>query len=261
MQNLFKKILEKFYIDGFFAVLKSIVLIPTRLHKHLLRFKLSRVRNLKDRFTMIYDTNYWSSNESVSGEGSELRNTEKLRLKLKSIVSDYNINKIVDAPCGDFNWMSEFLKEQDVDYIGIDIVDQLICQNERTYGSDKINFIVGDITSMNIPQCDLIIIRDCLFHLSFSHIDQVLRNLSKTHYKYLLITSHKNQVDVKNYDIESGDFRCLDLFSPPCNFENCHVIDRVDDLSINSRYKKEMILINKKNVPSRLFDIKSSASI
>ena len=41
------------------------------------------------------------------------------------------IRSILDLACGDFNWMSQVLKNVDVDYIGSDIVEDLIISNRK----------------------------------------------------------------------------------------------------------------------------------
>ena len=61
----------------------------------------------EDRFTWIYKNNYWQSNESASGTGSSLKNTENLRKELPALISKFSVQKIFDAPCGDFNWMGK----------------------------------------------------------------------------------------------------------------------------------------------------------
>jgi hypothetical protein len=45
----------------------------------------------------------------------------------------------------------------------------------------------------------------------------VIHNLKKTKIKILLLTSHRS-IFLKNYDIQTGDFRYLDMEKPPFNF-------------------------------------------
>jgi hypothetical protein len=40
---------------------------------------------------------------------------------------------LLDIPCGDFNWMK--LLNLGVDYIGADIVGELIAENRRRFGA------------------------------------------------------------------------------------------------------------------------------
>ena len=209
--------------------------------------------NLADKFTNIYDENLWSSPESVSGTGSELKSTIRLRRWLIKTIPSLAIEKIVDAPCGDFNWMQYVVNEVDIKYIGIDIVPELIFQNQKKFADENISFITGNVCEDLIPDCDLLITRDCLFHLSFGDIDKFLKNLSNVNYRYLLTTSHLVENKLANRDIISGDYRHINLFLPPFNFNPNSVVDRVCDCLLEATLKKEMVLVEKRDVPTSLY--------
>jgi hypothetical protein len=172
----------------------------------------------EDRFTWIYKNNLWNSNESVSGPGSTLKYTENLRKELPNLLSDYSIKKIFDAPCGDFNWMKHLLPNIDVDYIGGDIVLPLIESLNVKYKTHNITFIHIDLTKDPFPKSDLMICRDCLFHLSFEDTKSVLHNFVASGIPYLLTTTHKINNEFVNRNIPTGDFRVINLFAPPYNF-------------------------------------------
>lgn len=73
------------------------------------------------------------------------------------------------------------------------------------------------------------IVRDCLFHLSFSDINLFILNLKKSNIKYILTTTHSKQHDnFQNKDIITGDFRLIDLFSEPFNFSKSP-LERIED--------------------------------
>ena len=59
----------------------------------------------KEVFTEVFTINDWSSAESHSGMGSTLQYTTNTRKGLPLIWSKYNIKKVLDIGCGDFNWM------------------------------------------------------------------------------------------------------------------------------------------------------------
>ena len=80
--------------------------------------KIMTLPTAEQRFTWIYQNDYWQSKESVSGTGSTLKYTENLRKELPSLFQKFGIHRVFDAPCGDFNWMSQLLREVDVSYIG-----------------------------------------------------------------------------------------------------------------------------------------------
>jgi len=84
-------------------------------------------------FTRFYKYNYWGSKESRSGFGSSFSSTENIRRNLPSLFKDYGIKKVLDAPCGDFNWMRHVVPISGIQYIGGDIVESLVCLNQRKY--------------------------------------------------------------------------------------------------------------------------------
>ena len=178
----------------------------------------------KDTFTWIHKNNFWGCHETVSGIGSTLEYTKSIRLELPSIFNHFSIKKVFDGGCGDFNWMQHVLQNTDVEYIGADIVKQLIVDNNKKYKNDKTSFINVDLTKDPIPKVDLMICRDCIFHLSYSDTMAVLNNFLASGTTYLLATTHKspagpeNNLIVDNRDIISGDYRLIDLFAPPYNF-------------------------------------------
>src|SRR4051812_19402296 len=56
-------------------------------------------------FSGIYRNNSWGDPESVSGRGSTLARTEVMRKTLPILLANVRAKSLLDAPCGDFNWM------------------------------------------------------------------------------------------------------------------------------------------------------------
>lgn len=201
---------------------------------------------VKSVFTEIYKYKYWGSDESVSGPGSTLDHTENLRSNLPKLFEKFSIRSIFDAPCGDFNWMRHFLKECDLKYIGGDVVSRLIKANNSKYRNSKTKFIHLDLINAPFPKCDLMICRDCLFHLSFHDIKSVLKNFIDLEIPYLLTTTHVNCGDFENKDIATGDFRRIDLFSIPYYFSK-DVLFRIEDWK-SPLPKREMCLWSREQI-------------
>src|SRR5436309_2674519 len=86
-------------------------------------------------FTTIYRDNLWDNSESRSGWGSTLAYTASLRRRLSKLLVDMNIKTLLDAPCGDLNWMSHVSFPEGMHYIGADIVPDLITELEAKYGN------------------------------------------------------------------------------------------------------------------------------
>src|SRR5262249_7114385 len=113
----------------------------------------------------MYRTNGWFQSESISGPGSTLQATEHLRSVLREIIRDLGVSSLLDAGCGDFNWMKE-VDLGEVEYIGVDVVaSEIIERNNQLYGAKNRHFMVKDITRDDLPKVDLILCRDCLPHL------------------------------------------------------------------------------------------------
>lgn len=216
---------------------------PVWIIKWYRDFKVSKFKNrsAQDVFTEIYKTNRWKSSESISGEGSELKQAETLIKELNSLVTNLNISSILDIPCGDFNWM-QHVDLSKVNYVGADIVNELIEKNvEKFKDYENVNFIVLDLINNELPKKDLVIIRDCLVHLSFDHISKSIENVKKSGSKYLFTTTYPNHNT--NLDIVTGDWRRLNLMQPPFNFPGPLLVINENCTESNGRYAdKSMVL-------------------
>lgn len=162
----------------------------------------------EDVFTDHYESNYWDSEESVSGPGSTEAETRRVREALPRLVAERGIASMLDLPCGDFHWMRT-VDLGGVSYIGADVVKPLIERNQATYGSATRRFEHLDLTGDTLPTVDLVFCRDCLFHLSFAQVSAALANIRKSGSRYLLTTTHP--ANETNVDIKTGDFRPLNL--------------------------------------------------
>lgn len=191
---------------------------PKRKYSRFVRRRMLASNSIEHRFTWIYKRNHWGNCESVSGPGSTLRYTENLRKHLPLLFSEYKVRKVLDAPCGDFNWMKEVVKEIDIHYVGADIVPQLVESNNALYKSEHVGFIHADITNGALPAVDLMICRDCLFHFSYADIAKFINNFCQSDIPYLLTTTHINKSDFENKDIKTSEFRLIDLHKPPFFF-------------------------------------------
>ena len=193
-------------------------------------------------FRKKFINNGWNSNESKSGNGSELNKTINLRKNLPLIIKKYKVNHLLDVPCGDFNWMKEII-DLIPNYTGGDIVKDLIDENKKKY--KNINFLHLDLINNKIPKCDLLFIRDCLFHLSYEDIKKVLNNIKSSNIKYLLITNFNNH---ENKNIKTGQFRPLCLCNKPFYFTKPIEIIKEDE---KGRFQdKHMGLWKLENIPN-----------
>jgi hypothetical protein len=165
-------------------------------------------------FESIYARNAWGSDESVSGLGSEIEFTSGLRAALAEHLRRLGVRSMVDAPCGDFNWMSQ-VDLAGVRYLGVDIVSDLIESNRKRHGRDGVEFRILDIVAEQIPRADLVLCRHCLIHLSNRDVRKAISNFRRSGSTWLL-TTHSQSV-ARNEDIESGSFRPINLQMSPFN--------------------------------------------
>ena len=75
-------------------------------------------------------------------------------------------------------------------YRGIDVVDDLIEHNKKTFGDENTTFECIDVSQdgVMIPEGDLLIIRQVLQHLSNADIQKILQKSFR--FKYILVTEH-----------------------------------------------------------------------
>ena len=169
------------------------------------------------RFSRIYRNRWWGGkgSESSSGRGSSVEATSAVRRELPLLLNRIECKKLLDLGCGDFNWMRHV--ELEVDYVGADLVPDVIRDNQARYSSEQVKFIVLDGIRDPIPNdVDVILCREVLFHLSFRHALALVKNVYRSNAKFLIAT----QMDTgkPNADVHTGGFRPIDLTREPFDF-------------------------------------------
>jgi hypothetical protein len=191
-------------------------------------------------FDEIYKKNLWNSDESKSGKGSTFSITKNIRKEIPKLINNYKIKTVFDCPCGDINWI-QYIFDKIPNYIGGDICKDLIEKNKTKYNK---KFIVFDLRSNKIESCDLLLVRDCLFHLSYNDIFKVLENIKKSDIKYILTTNFSNR---KNVDIKTGNWRPLSLQEPPFNLPK--PIEIINENQYNKYKDKHLCLWKREDIP------------
>jgi hypothetical protein len=165
-------------------------------------------------FSTIYRRNHWGNNGSVSGRGSDLTQTATIRRELAKLTAELGIKIMLDAPCGDYYWMKEVSMNLS-NYIGADIVPEMIESNQRKFGNSKVSFRVLDIMKDDLPRVDLILCRDCLVHLPLPAGASIIRNFARSGSRYLLTTTYPGLLKKNEELLITGNWRPLDLQLPP----------------------------------------------
>jgi hypothetical protein len=181
--------------------------------------------SMAEVFRKIYVENVWGSEVSHSGTGSDLEQTAVIRETLLVLIRELGVRTMLDVPCGDFHWMQRV--DLDVDYIGADVVVDLIEANQANFGSDRRRFQVVNIADDDLPRVDLVFCRDLLVHFSFADALRAIANLKRSGSTWLLTTTFTDRSD--HCDIATGQWRAINLQIPPFNFpaplrminENC----------------------------------------
>ena len=193
----------------------------TKIFQKLIKDK-STLR--KTVFTSIFKSKHWAHGDmpdeyiSVSGHGSNI-NTEQSSNLISSLVEfikKNKINSILDMPCGDFLWMNKLLKQTEIrNYLGLDIVEEIIDQNIKLYENENIRFRSCDIVDYETSEeFDLVLMRDFFIHTNNEDIRRILMNIKKMNIKYF---AFENYSIFKNVDVISGKHRKINLKLNPFN--------------------------------------------
>lgn len=131
------------------------------------------------------------SEKTLCGQGSLLRNTEKIRAWLPSICEAHGIKSVCDAGAGDLHWIRHV--QWSVDYKPFDLIP-------RKHEVQKL-----DITREAMPECDAILCRMVLNHLDDARITMAI-DLFRQSAKYLIATQF-----IQGGEKRSRQFTRLDL--------------------------------------------------
>jgi SAM-dependent methyltransferase len=170
-------------VSGLMSWIRS--LLPSLMLREINKIRFWKYRrrfgsmNRQDVFSIIYKERVFGDSPGhafYSGEGSAERFSESYCNLVGDHIAQQSIVSAVDLGCGDFRIGSKIacLVPQ---YLGIDIVPQLIEYNTRLYGSERIRFECLDIVSDPLPAADLCLIRQVFQHLSNAEILSVIEKL------------------------------------------------------------------------------------
>jgi hypothetical protein len=175
-------------------------------------------------------------NGSVNGPGSSLEYTKDLRETLPDLLKKYSVTTMLDAPCGDWTWMSQVDIRFLYSYIGMDSEPRLIQSNITNAGSLRPNctFIKANLLKRkSFPKVDLILCRDFLAHLPTEWIGTMLEKFTACGAKYLLASNYPGSSN--DFEWVPDDYPWLgymerphDLTLPPFNLEQ---IDSIPEQS------------------------------
>ena len=122
----------------------------------------ARDKRVQERFREIWRNNAWGSPETRSGPGSTLAQTATLRERLGATLRELGVRSLVDAGCGELNWINTISGDLDT-YLGFDVVEEIVAELRKRYEARKNHFFnTADVTRHVLPRCDVLLCRDVL---------------------------------------------------------------------------------------------------
>ncbi|MDQ6942257.1 MAG: hypothetical protein M3169_07040 [Candidatus Eremiobacteraeota bacterium] len=120
---------------------------------------------------------------------------------------------LYDAPCGDFNWMRLVRLPPGIQYIGADIVPELVASLRERYEAPGRTFRVADVVEDTPPDADVWLCRESLFHLPLADALRVVDNWRRSRISFFMATTTSSVAH--NADVALGYWRPLNLAAPP----------------------------------------------
>ncbi len=195
------------------------LLAPRTFFSWLLRRSLGQAANPSGAYEEIFSGHaelYRRDRiESTSGPGSSLAQTKEVRARLPLLVESLGIRSLLDAPCGDFNWM-QHVQLPHTEYVGMDVLGEAIVENQWRHSNEHRRFLRADLIREPLPRADAVLCRDLLPHLSYEDVYQALRNFRASGATWLITTTFTGPRP--NHDIASGGWRTLNFTLAPFNF-------------------------------------------
>jgi hypothetical protein len=198
--------------DHITTLARELAELPPEERNDRLRAEVGSL-SLPERWDLLHRLGVYHHPESLSGAASAFEETAALREALPRVIEERSVATILDIPCGDFAWMQHV--GLNAEYTGADVVPALVNENQKRYGNERRRFVILDATRDKLPAVDLILSRDLLIHLSLGDMRAALANFAASGSRFLLTNHFEQRTD--NPDIVSGDFRPVNLCSPPFN--------------------------------------------
>ena len=111
--------------------------------------------------------------ETVCGYGSTLRGSEEMRGRLPELLGWLGVRTLIDAPCGDWNWMAR-TNLSGIDYIGVDsdleIIGKAFARKTvpPEFAPKSRSLKRWDVIRYGLPcRADAVLCRDFMQHLPY----------------------------------------------------------------------------------------------
>lgn len=241
MKLRIRTILPVSILNKFSAFRQRVRRLTASIPNALMPTSTSPPATAKLDFHAIFKNNEFLGTESRSGGGSSLFQTRIIREEIPRLLHNLGIKTILDAPCGDWNWM-QHVDLGNFQYIGGDIVGEIIQANQDRFGSTNVRFQTTDIIGGPIPKVDLILCRDCLVHLSNADALRALESFRRSGAQWLLTTTFTGRTE--NPDLLIGHiWRPLNLELEPFLLGKSEMIISEGCTEGNNEYKDKSLAL------------------
>jgi len=161
-------------------------------------------------FQQIYKKNAWGFG---SGHGALPHVTKGYRAFIENFIRENDIASIVDFGCGDWQF-SRLIDWAGADYVGLDIVPDLIRRNRISYGRPGVAFELSPDRLTDVPRADLLLVKHVLQHWPTRVIQEFIAEIVPK-FRFALITNSVEAKESLNREIAMGEWRPLDLRLAP----------------------------------------------
>ncbi len=192
----------------------------------------------KNIFDDIYLKGRWGKALN-SATGSTLEESVGARRALLHAIrySERSPVRILDAACGDMQWMPSVLKEvkrQRIDYTGNDVSSVIIDVHMNNHNLTNFfreaniafRFTNHDMNVISMDNYDIILIRHVIMHMEEADIMTLLEKLKKQNTLVLISSLTGNH---PNNDIRDGEFHLVNLFTAPYNVDKSAIVEHTAD--------------------------------
>ena len=164
-----------------------------------------------DVFTKLHDLDYWNDKQNDKLDGTSI-----YRKTLREFFDKYEIKTVCDIGVAEFSYLYA-VDWTDIDYVGVDCVEEKIRENVAKYKKPYINFYHRDVIAFpeTLVPADVYLLKHTIQHWPTDTIVSTLPKLLQK-CKFMLITNNITQKD-DNEDTTLGQFRGLNPTMYPLN--------------------------------------------
>jgi len=168
-------------------------------------------RSNSDIFSEVYENGIWGQSSEdgerfYSGVGTHDPVLVNAYQKVVSNFLEIFSRKLdgVDLGCGDFNVGSK-IRPLCRNYVACDVVESLIERNQSKYADSDVDFRSLDIVNDELPDGEVVFVRQVFQHLSNAAISKVVEKIQKK-FQVMIITEHLplSKAFVPNRDFPTG---------------------------------------------------------